>query len=266
MRPNLFILGAPKCGTTALAKWLGHHSEIHAPAEKEPHHFSTEYCLTSDRAKYENLFKGSPPNARWAFDASVWQLFSPSAVPNILRVRPDAHFIVMVRNPLQMIPSMHRQQVFNGNELEPALEKALALTIALLGCIFSGTMSDYVFHDGGERAELICLILVSIPIFAMGQVYRAMLNATRSVTSMVRVRIYTDLLSVVILATLIWPFGLVGAIIGYIALHLLFCFLQFCSHAAPSGQTLLFLTPNGLSGHRCAAILASALMGWSASR
>lgn len=125
--PNLFILGAPKCGTTALAKWLGHHLEIHEPEAKEPHHFSTEYCLTPVRAKYEHLYRGWSPDTLWAFDASVWQLFSPSAVPNILRVRPDAHFIVMVRNPLQMIPSMHRQQVFNGNELEPALEKALAL-------------------------------------------------------------------------------------------------------------------------------------------
>ena len=118
-----------------------------------------------------------------------------------------------------------------------------SLTIALLGCIFSGTMSIYVFHDGGERAELICLILVSIPIFAMGQVYRAMLNATRSVTWMVRARIYTDLLSVVILATLIWPFGLVGAIIGYIALHLLFLFFTILFTRRAIGSDVIVPDP-----------------------
>ena len=43
--PNLFIIGAPKCGTTALASWLSIHPEIFAPATKEPHHFSAEYEL-----------------------------------------------------------------------------------------------------------------------------------------------------------------------------------------------------------------------------
>lgn len=126
MNPNLFILGAPKSGTTALAAWLGNHPDVCAPLRKEPHYFSSEYCLTPNRADYENIYKHWFEE-RWAVDASVWQLFSPNAVPNILRDCPNAHFIVMLRNPLQMIPSMHRQQVFNGNELEPALDKALAL-------------------------------------------------------------------------------------------------------------------------------------------
>lgn len=99
-----------------------------------------------------------------------------------------------------------------------------SLTLALLGCIFSGTVSAIVFDDRGARAELVCLILVSIPVFAMAQVYRAMLNATRSVSWMVKARISADVLSVVVLAILIWPLGLVGAIIGYIALHALFLF------------------------------------------
>ena len=41
--------------------------------------------------------------------------------------RPDAHFIVMLRDPLEMIPSMHRQQLFNANEFERDLRNALSL-------------------------------------------------------------------------------------------------------------------------------------------
>ncbi|RZU99100.1 sulfotransferase family protein [Spiribacter vilamensis] len=125
--PNLFILGAPKCGTTALTHWLALHPEVYAPPAKEPHYFSTEYCLTPARSEYARLYRDWSVDERWAFDASVWSLFSPTAVPNIIQEQPDAHFIVMLRNPLQMIPSMHRQQIFNGNELEPDLRSALAL-------------------------------------------------------------------------------------------------------------------------------------------
>ncbi|SFQ62861.1 Sulfotransferase domain-containing protein [Roseivivax halotolerans] len=125
--PNLYILGAPKCGTTALAQWLGEHRMIHAPTVKEPHHFSSEYCLTPDRDAYGRNYRNWSDET-WAIDASVWQLYSPNAVPNILRERADARFVVMLRNPMQMIPSMHRQQIYNGNELEPDLRKALALS------------------------------------------------------------------------------------------------------------------------------------------
>ena len=124
--PNLFILGAPKCGTTALAHWLAMNPGVYASPVKEPHYFSTEYCLTPDRPEYERLYQGWSSGERWAFDASIWSLFSPTAVLNILKEQPDARFIVMLRNPLQMIPSMHRQQVFNGNEFESDLCLALA--------------------------------------------------------------------------------------------------------------------------------------------
>lgn len=128
--PNLFIAGAPKCGTTALATWLGGHSGIYAPFAKEPHHFSTEYALTPNPNDYENLYAKWTKEKPWAIDASVWYLYSPYAAPNILRNRSDAHFIIMLRSPLQMIPSMHRQQIFNGNELELDLSNALALNDA----------------------------------------------------------------------------------------------------------------------------------------
>jgi PST family polysaccharide transporter len=49
-----------------------------------------------------------------------------------------------------------------------------------------------------------------------------MLNATRLVSWLVRARIAADVLSVVVLAVLIIPFGLKGAIVSYIGLHVLY--------------------------------------------
>ena len=47
-----------------------------------------------------------------------------------------------------------------------------------------------------------------------------MLNASRSVSKLVRARVIADILSVVAMASLIIPFGIKGAIVGYISLHI----------------------------------------------
>ena len=43
IRPNFFILGAPKCGTTSVAAWLSEHQEVYMSPTKEPHFFNTDH-------------------------------------------------------------------------------------------------------------------------------------------------------------------------------------------------------------------------------
>ena len=38
-KPDFFIIGAPKCGTTALATYLAEHPNIQLSDPKEPHYF-----------------------------------------------------------------------------------------------------------------------------------------------------------------------------------------------------------------------------------
>ena len=42
-KPKFFIVGAPKCGTTALAKYLSEHRNIFFSPLKEPNYFATNY-------------------------------------------------------------------------------------------------------------------------------------------------------------------------------------------------------------------------------
>ncbi len=49
-------------------------------------------------------------------EASVWYLLSRHAVPQIDHQIPNARFIVMLRNPVEMAPSLHWQTIFNGDE------------------------------------------------------------------------------------------------------------------------------------------------------
>jgi len=125
--PNLFILGAPKCGTTALASWISSHPQIYVSASKEPHYFSEEYRLTPTLEQYLANFDDATSQHSWRCDASVWQMYSQTAVPNILHHIANPKFVVMVRNPMEMAPSMHSQQLYNGNEFITDFTEALYL-------------------------------------------------------------------------------------------------------------------------------------------
>ena len=52
-------------------------------------------------------------------EASVWYLYSRTAARNIMEFDPDARVIVMVRNPVELVPSLHSQLSYMLDEREP---------------------------------------------------------------------------------------------------------------------------------------------------
>lgn len=128
-RPNFFILGAPKCGTTSLARWLEAHPAVFFSPHKEPHFYSTDLAnrnITSEAA-YHRLFDGAGPGHLAIGEASTWYLFSKEAVPNILQAVPDARFIVMTRDPVDMARSLHHHNLRVLHEDEADFARAWAL-------------------------------------------------------------------------------------------------------------------------------------------
>lgn len=117
-QPNLFILGAPKCGTTSLANWLSAHPEVFMSPYKEPHWFNSDHGhhAVNSWNEYLGLFSGAPDHATVLAEASVWYLYSECAVQEIMQFNPNSLFLVLVRNPIQMAPSLHNQMVFAGYE------------------------------------------------------------------------------------------------------------------------------------------------------
>jgi hypothetical protein len=116
-KPNFFILGAPKCGTTSMADWLRNHPNIFLSRPKEPCYFNTDdgpspYTLDT----YEGLFRGAREQHIAIGEASALYLYSSKAVTNIIRYQPVARFIVMVRNPVEMAQSYHAEMLLRGAE------------------------------------------------------------------------------------------------------------------------------------------------------
>lgn len=119
-KPNVFILGAPKCGTTSLANWLTDHPQVYFSPIKEPSFFNYDYGFRRQWSleRYEQLFEGAKESHRAVCEASVKYLYSRTAVPAILAYADSPKFVVMLRDPVRMAPSLHEQTLFNGDEDE----------------------------------------------------------------------------------------------------------------------------------------------------
>jgi hypothetical protein len=115
--PDFYILGAPKAGTSSLAQYLDEHPGIFVSKPKEPRYFAEDFAdrPITDEAAYLRLFDDADDGAILG-DATTDYLMSEVAVERILAVRPDARFIVMLRNPIDMVPAMHAQERKNGYE------------------------------------------------------------------------------------------------------------------------------------------------------
>lgn len=130
VKPNFFIIGAPKCGTTALSDYLRTHPNIYFSEPKEPHYFAQDfekYRLTKTSEEYLSLFIQTTPNHIAIGEGSVFYLFSSVALRKIYEFDPQAKIIVMLRNPVDLVYSFHSQQLFSADEDEPCFEKAWRL-------------------------------------------------------------------------------------------------------------------------------------------
>ena len=133
--PNMvFIVGGPRCGTTTLAGWLKQQPEICFPFVKEPHFFA-QYDLTAmadDEARdliereFLDRFYGQCEGQGKAagLDGSVSYLYIPDRLVPALRFWPNARFIIAVRDPMSMLPSLHQRLRVTGDEDIASFEKA----------------------------------------------------------------------------------------------------------------------------------------------
>jgi len=112
-KPGFFIIGAPKSATTTLWHYLSGHPNVFMPSVKEPHYFSSDlnFGQVKTEKKYLDLFNDAGMQHSAIGEASVYYLYSESAVKNIESFNPDAKYIVSVRNPIDMAVSLHAEQL-----------------------------------------------------------------------------------------------------------------------------------------------------------
>jgi hypothetical protein len=107
-KPNFFLIGAPKCGTTAINQYLRDHPKIFIPKWKEIHYFSPDfpnYQKVTKIEEYLSLFNDANEEHFAVGEASVFYMYSKYALDRILEFDPNAKILIMLRNPISMIYS-----------------------------------------------------------------------------------------------------------------------------------------------------------------
>jgi Sulfotransferase family len=131
--PDFFIIGAPKCGTTSLDTYLSEHPSIFM-AKKEQHFFGSDLAEIwrhpdAGRRPSVDEYFGMFTRSELAVcrgEGSVWYLWSRRAAQEIHEYNPNARIIVMFRNPVEMLPSLHSQYLHDAIEDLENLADALA--------------------------------------------------------------------------------------------------------------------------------------------
>lgn len=117
--PNFILAGAPKCGTTALATWLRAHPRVFMCMPKEPGYFASDlpaHRYVSTWKDYQTLFSEATKDHLAIGEASIFYMYSDSAIAEIRRTLPSAKLIVMLRNPVELAVSMHAQALRSRDE------------------------------------------------------------------------------------------------------------------------------------------------------
>ena len=110
-KPNFFIIGAPRSGTTSLSSYLSDHPDIYFSDVKETgffHNGVLSHKHTTIKDYMEICFSGTKDKKYKAVgEGTTSYLSSKKAVERVLEFNPDAKFIAMLRNPVDMMYSLY---------------------------------------------------------------------------------------------------------------------------------------------------------------
>ncbi|MBA3525549.1 MAG: sulfotransferase [Pseudomonadota bacterium] len=128
-----FVVGAPRCGTTTISRLLRAHPQLSFSLVKEPHFFSQHDLRDSADQQLRKLVENEylerffePSKARVGAEGSVSYLYTPEQMEPALRLWPDSRFIIAVRDPMAMLPSLHSRLIYTGDETITRFEDAWA--------------------------------------------------------------------------------------------------------------------------------------------
>ncbi|MDP9377464.1 MAG: sulfotransferase [Actinomycetota bacterium] len=165
--PNLIVIGAMKCATTALHRYLDLHPQIVMAAQKEMNFFVGPSVAegNAEQAWHRgNWHRGVDWYAEHFADAPVRGEASPSytspsfpeAAARMAAVVPDARLIYLVRDPIDRALSQYEHHRRMGTE-QRGLEEALldAGSQYLQRSAYHARLQPYLDRFPGERIAIV---------------------------------------------------------------------------------------------------------------
>jgi len=147
--PNCFVVGAARCGTTTIYRYLLEHPDAFVPAErKELGWFSSAVGRVDDFTVYCRLFESGRGKVS-RIDVSPQYLYSENAASLIRNTcGSDVRIIVFIRNPVDAARSLWQFQISHGHEkldFFSAIEAEESRKKNLIG--LSGWPANYYYID-----------------------------------------------------------------------------------------------------------------------
>jgi hypothetical protein len=133
-RPNFFIVGAPKSGTTNISYYLMQHPDVFMPDNLEPYYFARldvpknfKRKIISDESKYLDLFKKSK-NCKAIGESSPVYMYCPHSAEDIKKKNPESKIIISLRNPIEITYSEYFSLKFMGFDNNLSFNELLDLS------------------------------------------------------------------------------------------------------------------------------------------
>ena len=105
--PNLFIVGAPRAGTTSLHEYLNQIPDIYMSIKKEPSYFALDNCYTryvhtipKNDSEYLKLFIPGK-SKKYIGESSTIYLSNKHTPERIHSKSPNAKIIILLRDPIE---------------------------------------------------------------------------------------------------------------------------------------------------------------------
>ncbi len=143
-RPEFFVVGGSRCGTTSLHAALARHPELFVPREKSPNFFTApDFATVPDSAalqamkghsisterEYLALFAQAPPGRRYGEVSPVY-LQSVHSAARIADFAPSARIVAILRDPVQRAYAHYIGRRRDGLEPRVTFEEAIAPELA----------------------------------------------------------------------------------------------------------------------------------------
>jgi hypothetical protein len=108
-RPNLFLIGAMKSGTTSLHAYLGSHPQIFMCSKKEPEFFAKETVRGRGEDWYLTLFAAAESEPIIGESSTAYSRIPvfPGVPERIAKFNPEARFIYAMRDPIERTISQY---------------------------------------------------------------------------------------------------------------------------------------------------------------
>ena len=172
--PNLFLIGVPKAGSTAVYLYLHQHPQVYMTPAKEPgffaidgelydlehrHTLKNSYFLTSIEA-YQTLFRYQT-NEIVIGDATPHYFFHKRAALRIAHYSPDAKIVAILRSPADRMYSAYMMDVRNGaqqltfEEIVTQVRSNQAATTHILNSYYFEHLKHYFDLFKSEQLKIV---------------------------------------------------------------------------------------------------------------